>query len=193
MPSGRRFRTGWQRSRRSSSRAEHRLLLRQDNADLRLRRYGHTLGLITDAQLQTLEQKESTINETIDLLEKTNRRNTNLAQYLKRPEVTYTSLAAEFDLDPLPEEIARQVELHLKYAGYIERQQKEIEKLQQIESISIPHSFTYTQIEGLRNEAKEVLEKIKPVTLGQASRLAGVNPADISILMVALKRHLDAK
>ena len=176
-----------------TSRAEHRLLLRQDNADLRLRRYGHAFDLISDAQLAKLDQKESAIKETIALLEKTNRGNTNLAQFLKRPEVTYASLAAEFDLEPLPEEVSRQVELHLKYAGYIERQKKEIKKLEQIESVSIPPSLTYTQIEGLRNEAKEVLEKIKPASLGQASRLAGVTPADISILMVALKRHLAAK
>jgi len=176
-----------------TSRAEHRLLLRQDNADLRLRRYGHNFGLITNIQLEKLNQKERIICQTIAFLEKTNRGNTNLAQYLKRPEMTYASLAEEFDLEILPEDIARQVELHLKYAGYIERQKKEIKKLEQIENISIPPTLTYTKIEGLRNEAKEVLDQIKPITLGQASRLAGVNPADISILMVALKRHLAAK
>lgn len=176
-----------------TSRAEHRLLLRQDNADLRLRRYGHLFGLISDAQLDTLNQKESLIEETIAHLQKTHRDGIQLAQYLKRPEVSYTELVISYNLASLPEEIARQVELQLKYEGYIKRQQREIEKLQQVENVEIPSSLTYTAIEGLRNEAREVLEKIRPVSLGQASRLAGVNPADVSILMVALKRHLAAQ
>jgi tRNA uridine 5-carboxymethylaminomethyl modification enzyme len=176
-----------------TSRAEHRLLLRQDNADLRLRRYGHLFGLISNAQLHTLNQKKSTIEETIALLQNTHRDGIHLAHYLKRPEVSYTELVTSYKIPPLPEEIARQIELQLKYEGYIQRQKREVEKLQQFESVEIPSGLTYTNIEGLRNEAREVLEKIRPASLGQASRLAGVNPADVSILMVALKRHLAAQ
>jgi len=176
-----------------TSRAEHRLLLRQDNADLRLRPYGYQLGLITEECYQKLLLKKQTIEETITFLRKTHKENINLAQYLCRPEVTYQTLVTKFALPDHGGEINRQIELFLKYEGYIERQKKEIAKLNQIEDINVPKDFVFEEVSGLRNEAKEVLSKIKPINLGQASRLSGVNPADISILMVALKKLNFAK
>jgi tRNA uridine 5-carboxymethylaminomethyl modification enzyme len=176
-----------------TSRAEHRLLLRQDNADLRLRGHGYTLGLIDDTRHNTLLEKQRKIDETIATLRKTYRDSTSLAQTLCRPEVTYDALVQKYGLTDHGEEINRQIELSLKYEGYIERQKKEIAKLEQIESITVPKHFAFSEVTGLRNEAREVLTKIQPVNLGQASRLAGVNPADISILMVALKKQSFAK
>jgi len=176
-----------------TSRAEHRLLLRQDNADLRLRPYGYQLGLITEECYEKLLLKKQTIEETITFLRKTHKENINLAQYLCRPEVTYQTLVTKFALPDHGGEINRQIELFLKYEGYIERQKKEIAKLNQIEDINVPKDFVFEEVSGLRNEAKEVLSKIKPINLGQASRLSGVNPADISILMVALKKLNFAK
>ncbi|NGX26686.1 MAG: tRNA uridine 5-carboxymethylaminomethyl modification enzyme MnmG [Chlamydiae bacterium] len=176
-----------------TSRAEHRLLLRQDNADLRLRPIGYDLGLIDEARFQKLCAKKQAIEETLSYLRKTHRDNLNLAQYLCRPEVTYNTLIEKFDIPDHGGEINRQIELTLKYEGYIERQKREIAKLDQIENIKVPRSFDFTTITGLRNEAKEVLQKIQPVNLGQASRLAGVTPADISILMVAIKKQNFAK
>ena len=176
-----------------TSRAEHRLLLRQDNADLRLRPFGYALGLIDEEQYQTLLKKKQTVEETIAHLKKTYKDGTSLAQYLCRPEINYSTLIEEFALPNHGLEINTQIELQLKYHGYIERQKKEIAKVDQVEKIKIPLHFDYTTTLGLRNEAREVLQKIQPVNLGQASRLAGVNPADISILMVAIKKQNEAK
>ncbi|NGX60242.1 MAG: tRNA uridine 5-carboxymethylaminomethyl modification enzyme MnmG [Chlamydiae bacterium] len=176
-----------------TSRAEHRLLLRQDNADLRLRPYGYQLGLIDETRYQKLLTKKHAIEEMLSFLRKTYRDKHNLAQYLCRPEVTYEDLIRTFAIPDHGKEINRQIELSLKYEGYIQRQKKEIAKLDQIENIKVPHDFDFRAVTGLRNEAKDVLQKIQPVNLGQALRLAGVNPADISILMVAIKKQNFAK
>lgn len=176
-----------------TSRAEHRLLLRQDNADLRLRRYGYSYGLISEEQLNRLQHKEETIHQQIQLLQKTHAtidgKSLSLYQFLSRPEVLYADLTAR---DPvaapdLGTEINFQVELNVKYAGYLERQKKEIAKLQNVEEISIPKNFNYSSMKGLRNEAQEKLSKLTPSTIGQASRINGVSAADITVLLVALK------
>jgi len=182
-----------------TSRAEYRLLLRQDNADLRLRPLGYQVGLIDEERHQSLLTKKAKIEETIEKFEKTFRpfeeKPTPLAQLLSRPDFTYERLQSLYpDVVPVhTPEVAQQVELFLKYRGYIARQEKEIEKLSQVENCKVPASFSFATVTGLRNEAKEVLQKFLPANLGQASRLSGVNPADISILMVAIKRHFEAK
>jgi tRNA uridine 5-carboxymethylaminomethyl modification enzyme len=139
-----------------------------------------------------LLRKKQTIEETMTLLRKTYKevegKRTNLAQMLCRPEVSYADLVP-LGVTDHGGEINRQVELNLKYEGYIERQKIEITKLDQIENIKVPADFDFGSVIGMRNEAREVLRKIKPVNLGQASRLSGVNPADISILMVAIKKY----
>lgn len=177
-----------------TSRAEHRLELRQDNADLRLRRYGYEIGLISEEQYRRLCFKEEAINEGKKRLSKTfkhvGERVVGLSQYICRPEVTYAELVKMFP-DDVPDygaDINFQIELSIKYAGYIERQGAEIQRLNFVEEIRVPAGFDFSAVTGLRNEAKQKLQAVAPINLGQASRIAGVSPADISILMIALKR-----
>lgn len=176
-----------------TSRAEHRLLLRQDNADLRLRRYGYELGLIDEERFSKLQHKEKTIAEQIQLLTKKyislDGRSISLAQLLCRPALTYNQLLTDYPsvVQDHGKEINFQVELHIKYAGYIERQYQEVAKLDGIERMEIPSSLDFLQIAGLSREAREKLDKIKPRNVGQASRLGGITPADIQVLMVALR------
>lgn len=176
-----------------TSRAEHRLLLRQDNADLRLRPHGYQQGLIDEERYQKLLLKQKTIDEQIERLGKkfvaVGGKTGSLAQLLCRPEYTYAQLVSEF-----PEfaqnhglEINQQIELILKYAGYIQRQAGEAAKLDTLENISLSDHLDYRAIKGLSNEAKDKLSRIRPSTLGQASRISGISPADISVLMVALR------
>jgi tRNA uridine 5-carboxymethylaminomethyl modification enzyme len=176
-----------------TSRAEHRLLLRQDNADLRLRGFGYELGLIDEKQFRALEYKKQAMAEQSALLSKTHcqidGKSVSLAQLLRRSEYTYQRLLADFpqtvrDFGP---DINVQIELEMKYAGYIERQRAEAAKLQTIDNISIPAYFNFLKVHGLSNEAREKLHRFQPSTLGQASRISGVSPADITILMVALR------
>lgn len=175
-----------------TSRAEHRLLLRQDNADLRLRKYGHALGLIGNEQWNRLQHKERVIAEESQRLQtifkQLNGKGYNMAQLLCRPENTYASLLTEYPdvLQDHGEEINFQIELSLKYAGYIGRQNTEVARLSHIEKIRIPTTFDFLQVHGLRAEARQKLSKAQPDNLGQASRISGVSPADISVLMVAL-------
>lgn len=177
-----------------TSRAEHRLLLRQDNADLRLRKYGYDLGLIDEGRYSKLLYKQKTIEEEAQRLDKIfkqiNGKGFSIAQLLCRPENTYTSLMQNFPeaLKDYGEEINFQIELNLKYAGYIERQTSEVAKLSHIENIKIPINFDFNSVIGLRNEAKQKLSKANPQNLGQASRISGVSPADISVLMISLAR-----
>ncbi len=176
-----------------TSRAEHRLLLRQDNADLRLREHGYNLGLIDAARYQRLVEKKKAMETQIAHLSKTfrqvNGKSTSLAQLLCRPEFTYQRILEEFPdhIVDCGTEINFQIELNLKYAGYIERQAGEAAKLENIEHFLVPKGFNFLEVTGLSNEAREKLHRVQPANLGQASRISGVSPADISVLMVAIK------
>lgn len=178
-----------------TSRAEHRLLLRQDNADLRLRGYGHALGLIDEAKMARLEHKMATISQEVGRLSKIFKqiggKGVSLSQLLARPEMSYKELLSTYPdaVFDHGEEINLQIELKVKYAGYIGRQAGEVAKLSHVEAIRVPSHFDFKSVLGLRNEAKQKLTLARPETLGQASRLAGVSPADISVLMVALMRR----
>lgn len=178
-----------------TSRAEYRLLLRQDNADLRLRHYGYALGLIDEARYLKLELKRGAIDEEMERLPKIFKqldgKGFSLAQLLCRPENTYRELMQRYpdDIKDYGDEINFQIELNFKYAGYIERQQSEILKFDHIEKILIPDNFEFKKVVGLRNEAREKLSHHAPRNLGQAARISGVSPADITVLMIALAKH----
>ncbi len=182
-----------------TSRAEHRLLLRQDNADLRLRKYGYDLGLIDSERYQRLLKKEETLHQEIERFSKRFRqvggKGYSLSQLLCRPEYSYLRLLEEYPGDVLDHgtETNTQIELYIKYAGYIERQANEAAKLESIESVNIPPAFNFRNVKGLSNEAKDKLSRVQPVNLGQASRISGVSPADISVLMVSLASQPNSK
>lgn len=176
-----------------TSRAEHRLLLRQDNADLRLRPIAYELGMVNREQYARAVHKQETLigeSKRLSQIFKTiDGRSTHLAQLLCRPEWTYEMLLKEF-----PEQVVdfgadlnNQIEMHLKYVGYIERQQKEVEKLEHLDQVRIPKTFCYDKVVGLRAEARQKFSRFTPDNLGQASRISGITPADISILLVVLK------
>jgi tRNA uridine 5-carboxymethylaminomethyl modification enzyme len=169
-----------------TSRAEYRLLLRQDNADLRLSELGNQVGLLPDRNYQTVVEKRRLIESELARLDRTRVGTETLAQILRRPEVSYGDLPRQ-NL-PLPTEVIQQVEIALKYEGYINRQSAEVEKFKTLELKRIPDSFEYESVPSLRTEARQKLKKIRPSTLGQAARISGVSPSDISILMVWLKR-----
>jgi len=191
-----------------TSRAEYRLVLRQDNADLRLSPLGHELGLISTDRHRQVEEKRQQIEgelqrlantsiapsaQVTELLESMGIRAPDTGiqalQLLRRPEADYQVVAA---LAPSPNELSpeaiEQVTIQAKYAGYIEKQQQEIERLQRLEEWQIPKDWDYSQVTGLRNEAQEKLQLFRPATVGQAARIDGVNPADISILLIHLRR-----
>lgn len=182
-----------------TSRAENRLVLRQDNADLRLTSYGYTLGLIDDERYQEFCRKQQIVKQEPERLGKVYKhfgdKGVSLARLLCRPEVTYAKLLEDYpeDMVDFGGEINAQIELSLKYAGYIEKQKAEIEKLNTLERIKVPVGFDWNSVEGLRNEAREKLLAVSPINLGQASRISGVSPADISILMVVFMRHSQSK
>jgi len=194
-----------------TSRAEHRILLRQDNADLRLTPLGHKIGLASDERLRIVEEKQSNIDEFIRNLKshkiKPNNVNerlseiksspikekTNAYSILKRPEISFKELQhIEEELNQMINGFSKEVieasEIHIKYESYIEKENQMIEKMKNLEDLKIKDSLDFNQIPALSAEAKEKLRKVKPQTLGQASRISGVTPADISILMVYLGR-----
>jgi tRNA uridine 5-carboxymethylaminomethyl modification enzyme len=169
-----------------TSRAEYRLLLRQDNADLRLSGLAHDIGLLPARNARKLEVKRAAIEDELARLEKTRSGSETLAQLLRRPEMTYANLP---DRNPaLSEEVIHQVEIFLKYEGYIARQEIEVAKLKSLEDKQIPPWMDYAKVPSLSTEARQKLAKIQPGTLGQASRISGVSPSDIGILMVWLKQ-----
>ena len=193
--------------RMMTSRAEYRLLLRQDNADLRLTEIGYEAGLIDKDRYDYVVRKKQIIKEEVDLIKNTpvgaNERvqkileslgsapvNTGvtLAEILRRPELDYNKLK---DLNPnwkeLPEDIVRQINIEIKYEGYIEKQQRQVEEFKRVEQRRLDEDMDYTQISGLRLEAQQKLNKFKPCSIGQASRISGVTPADISVLLIYLK------
>jgi tRNA uridine 5-carboxymethylaminomethyl modification enzyme len=191
-----------------TSRAEYRLLLREDNADLRLMEKGHELGLIDDDTLKELKERRRQIADELQRInrvrikpsaevnERLAEKNSPplasavlLSQLLKRPELTYGDLEKmEGRAAELPERVVRQVEIQCKYDGYLQRQQGEVQKFKNLERIKIPGEFDYQKVPGLSNEVRQRLSEIQPASLGQASRISGITPAALSILMVYLKR-----
>ncbi len=177
-----------------TSRAEYRLLLRQDNADLRLRPIAYEKGLITEDQFRTVVHKKETLAREIARLQKlfkqVDGKSTHLAQLLSRPDWDYSTAQKAFPQDIIDWGTAlnTQIELELKYAGYIDRQEKEIAKWDHLDQITIPRTFVYETIPGLRTEARQKLLRFTPSNVGQASRISGVSPADISILLISLRK-----
>ncbi|HEY3856619.1 MAG TPA: tRNA uridine-5-carboxymethylaminomethyl(34) synthesis enzyme MnmG [Verrucomicrobiae bacterium] len=169
-----------------TSRAEYRLLLRQDNADLRLSQLGHECGLLPARNFRKFDEKRRAIENELQRLEKTRVEGETLAQRLRRPEGLYSQLP-EKDAS-LSNEVIQQIEVALKYEGYIARQEVEVAKLKGLEDKNIPAWLDYAKVPSLRTEARQKLTKIRPATLGQASRISGVSPSDVGILMVWMKQ-----
>ena len=195
--------------RMMTSRAEYRLLLRQDNADLRLRKYGYQVGLISEEDYQALLRKEQQIEEEIHRVEHTYvgssaavnevlqkyqstplNGGSSLAELIRRPELNYEVLA---ELDPERPELSagvkEQVNINIKYDGYIRRQMKQVEQFKKMEKKRIPENLDYDQVQSLRIEAKQKLKAYRPMNIGQASRISGVSPADVSVLLVYLENY----
>ncbi len=170
-----------------TSRAEFRLLLRQDNADLRLSEVGHEIGLLPDRNYKKFHAKRHAIANELNRMYTTRSGSETLAKLLSRPGVAYRDLSGRSET--LPDEIIQQVEIAVKYAGYIERQKTEVEKFKSLEDKLIPDTFDFSTVPSLRPEACQKLTKIRPATIGQAARISGVSPADIGILAVWLKRN----
>jgi len=191
-----------------TSRAEYRLLLRQDNADQRLIEKGHNLGLISKERYQSYKNKMNMIKETMEILKNTQlnptqevrkklqelksgdlSKPTSLEKILRRPELNYEDLKLfSNDLPDYPKVLVEQINIQVKYKGYIDRQLKQVEQFKKMEDKLIPENMDYNELENLRLEAREKLNKIQPRSIGQASRISGVSPADISVLMIYLEQ-----
>lgn len=172
-----------------TSRAEYRLLLRQDNADRRLMRHGHRIGLVPAESIVRLDEKERRIAELLDALNKVRQGGKSLTELLRRPGMTFADIAKDRPELTAPAEVAEQVEIEVKYEGYLTRQMRQIEQFQRMENWRIPADVDYAAIRQISNESRGKLSQVRPLTLGQASRISGVTPADVSVLMV----HLTAK
>ena len=170
-----------------TSRSEYRLLLRQDNADLRLSGIGREIGLLPQCHFDLFTEKRSLIDTEIQRLKKTRVGTDTLAQMLRRPEITYDILPIKDD--SLPANARESVEIEIKYEGYIQRQIVDVERSKNVESKIIPTSFDYSTVHSLSSEARQKLTKIRPLTLGQASRISGVSPSDVGLIAVWLKRY----
>jgi tRNA uridine 5-carboxymethylaminomethyl modification enzyme len=192
--------------RMMTSRAEYRLLLRQDNADLRLTEKGREIGLVDDKRYDIFTEKRSALERTVSELGKQNispsaennakleamgtaplRSGSSLLDLLRRKEVTYSKLQQAFDLPELAQQVAEQAEIFAKYEGYITKQRQEVERFMKLENKRLPDDIDYRAIKELSSEAAEKLDKVRPANIGQASRISGVSPADISVLMIALE------
>ena len=175
--------------RMMTSRTEYRLLQRQDNADKRLAPIGHEVGLVSDEDYQKVLDKYAAVEAEIRRLEKTGCPGGRLADLLRRPENTYESIA---ELDPdrpeLPPAVTEAAEIEIKYAGYIRRQERQVHEMKKLEVRPLPPDLDYLSMQGLRLEARQKLDKIRPENLGQASRVSGVSPADVAALMVYLEK-----
>ena len=175
--------------RMMTSRTEYRLLHRQDNADRRLCPMGHAIGLVSDERMAAVEEKYAAVDREIRRLTHTGTAEGRLVDLLRRPENTYESLAA---VDPgrpeLSTEVTEAVEISVKYQGYIDRQLRQVAEQRKMEDKPLPADLDYLSMEGLRLEARQKLDQIRPLNLGQASRISGVSPADIAVLMVALEK-----
>ena len=169
-----------------TSRAEYRLLLRQDNADFRLSELGYQIGLLPERNYRKFRERKAAVETEVARLQRTRSGTELLSQLLRRPEITYSALPdARTDL---PVDVTQQVEILIKYEGYLDRQAAEVDRLRDLESRVIPTDFPFETIPSLRNEARQKLAKIRPATVGQATRISGVSPADVSLLLIGLRK-----